>query len=375
VTHSKTEVLSGAAAGATLPGASTNYSAGFNVSWELDLFGRVREGYKLARADFRAAEYDYEATRTALAANIAQSLFDARGLAIQLADAERTVAIDEELSRVVGLRVSHGLSPSGDLDQAEASLGAARSQAESLRAQLTNARRSLLLLVGRGTDPLDSLPAAAKVGTPPPIPAMIPGELLARRPDVKAAEYRILSHAAQLKISKLALFPTLNLLPGANISKTVGSFPSSAFFWSLGVNATVPVLDRPKLIAQIHEQHALAEQIVIAYERTVQTAYVEVEQSLVLLDSDQKRVALLVEAERRAEQAYEKARLGYVRGLNDLQTALVAENTWRAIRLQMTAAETTLMERSVQAFKAMGGGWTPAAPAETAPPEVLAGKG
>ena len=113
----------------------------------------------------------------------------------------------------------------------------------------------------------------------------------------------------------------------------------------------------------------------IAYEKTVQTAYAEVEQSLVLLDSDRKRVVLLVEAERRAELAYEKARLGYARGLNDLQTALVAENTWRAIRLQMTAAQTTLMERSVQAFKALGGGWTPAAPAGTAPPEVIAGKG
>jgi NodT family efflux transporter outer membrane factor (OMF) lipoprotein len=375
VSHSKTQVLSGIAAGGTLPGGSTTYSASFDVSWELDLFGRVREGFKVANADFRAAEFDYEATRTALAANVAQSLFEARGLAIQQADAEETVRIDEELARLAQVRVSHGLSPSADLDQAEANLGAARAEAERVRAQLLNARRSLLLLLGRATDPLESLPAAASVGAPPPVPATIPGALLERRPDVRAAQYRILSRAAQLKIAKLALFPTIDLQPGATISKTVGAFPMSTFFWSLGANATVPILDRPKLIAQIHEQHAIAEQVVIAYERAVQTAYSEAEQSLVLLDSDRRRAAMLTAAETRAQAAYEKTRLGYARGLNDLQTALVAENTWRSIHSQMTAAQTTLMERSVQAFKALGGGWTPEAPAGAAPPEVLAGKG
>lgn len=375
VGRSKTEILSGVPGGFVAPSATTNLSASFDVSWELDLFGRVAQGHKFARADLKAAEFTYEATRTALAANVAQSLFQARGLAIQLQDAEETVRIDEELARLAQVRVSHGLSPSGDLDQAEANLGAARAAAQSLRAQLTTARRSLLLLVGRGTDPLESLPAAATVGTPPPVPDTIPGALLARRPDVRSAEYQIVSRAAQLKLAKLALFPTINLQPGVTVAKTIGDFGYSSLFWNLAAGASVPILDRPKLIAQIHEQHAIAEQVVIAYERAVQTAYTEVENALVLLDSDKRRVEILVAAEKRAEAAYEKARIGYARGLNDLQTALVAENTWRNIHSQMTAAQSTLMERSVQAFKAMGGGWTPEAPAKTAPPEVIAGKG
>jgi NodT family efflux transporter outer membrane factor (OMF) lipoprotein len=373
--RSRTKILDGAPGGFVAPGPTTNLSASFDVSWEADLFGRVAQGHKFAKADLRAAEFTYEATRIALAANVAQSLFQARGLAIQLKDAEETVRIDEELRRVADIRVSHGLSPSGDLDQAEANLGAAQAQQESLRAQLTTARRTLLLLVGRGVDPLESLPVPASVGSPPPIPDLIPGELLARRPDVRAAENQVLSRAAQLKIAKLQLFPTINLQPGATISKTIGDFGYTSLFWNLASGVTVPVLDRPKLIAQIHEQHALAEQIVIAYERAVQTAYSEVENALVLLDSDGKRVAILTAAERRAESAYEKSRIGYARGLNDLQTALVAENTWRTIHSQMTAAQSTLMERSVQAFKALGGGWSPEAPAKSAPAAVLAGQG
>lgn len=373
--RSKTEILSGLPGGFVAPGATTNLSASFNVSWEADLFGRVAQGHKFAKADLRAAEFTYEATRVALAANVAQSLFQARGLAIQLQDAEETVRIDEELRRVADIRVSHGLSPSGDLDQAEANLGAARAQEESLRAQLTTARRTLLLLVGRGVDPLESLPVPASVGTPPPVPSVIPGELLARRPDVRSAEFQVVSRAAQLKIAKLQLFPTITLQPGATIAKTIGAGGYSSFFWNLAAGVTVPILDRPKLIAQIDQQHALAEQIVIAYERAVQTAYSEVENALVLLDSDGKRVAILTAAEKRAQSAYEKTRIGYARGLNDLQTALVAENTWRSIHSQMTAAQSTLMERSVQTFKALGGGWTPEAPAKSAPVEVLAGRG
>lgn len=373
--RSRTNILNGAPGGFVAPGPTTNLSASFDVSWEADLFGRVTQGHKFAKADLAAAEFTYEATRVALAANVAQSLFQARGLAIQLKDAEETVRIDEELRRVADIRVSHGLSASGDLDQAEANLGAAQAQEESLRAQLTTARRSLLLLVGRGVDPLESLPVPASVGTPPPVPDLIPGALLARRPDVRSAEYQVLSRAAQLKLAKLQLFPTITLQPGATIAKTIGDFGYTSLFWNLASGVTVPILDRPKLIAQIHEQHAIAEQIVIAYERAVQTAYSEVENALVLLDSDGKRVVILTAAERRAESAYEKSRIGYARGLNDLQTALVAENTWRTIHSQMTAAQSTLMVRSVQTFKALGGGWTPEAPATSAPPQVLAGQG
>lgn len=386
--HSNTSVITGSVAGAgaagfVQTGGETSYSGSFNVSWELDLFGRVRQGFKVARADFANAEFTYEASRAALAANVAQSLFQARGLAIQLQDAQETVRIDEELRRLADVRVSHGLSPSGDLDQAEANLGAAKAQAESLSAQLTNARRSLLLLVGRGVGPLASLPVPATVGTPPPVPNLIPARLMERRPDVRAAEFAVRSQAGQLKIAKLALFPTINLKPGATITQTI--LPSSVFvpgganfitgMWSLGVNATVPILDRPKLLAQIHEQHAIAEQAVIAYEKAVQSAYGDAEQALVLLDSDKRRVDILVAAEKSAEAAYEKSRIGYARGVSTLQTALVAESTWRDIHSQMTAAQSTLMERSVQAFKALGGGWSPEALAKSAPPQTLAGRG
>jgi outer membrane protein TolC len=203
----------------------------------------------------------------------------------------------------------------------------------------------------------------------------MPGELLRRRPDVRAAEWRIVSAAKTLKVDELAVLPTINLNPAVTLSKSIGPFGYASWAWSIGGNLTQPVLDRPRLIAAIHAQRAVAEQDVIAYEKAVQTAYGDVETAFTFLDSDARRVRILTDAERRAQSAYEKSRLGYAHGLNDLTSALQTETTWRLVRAQLTAAEITLMERTVQTFKALGGGWTPEHPAISTPFAATAAKG
>lgn len=211
---------------------------------------------------------------------------------------------------------------------------------------------------------MDSLPVAAEVGIPPPVPATLPGDLLRRRPDIRAAEWKVLSAAATLKVDDLAVLPTLNLQPGFSLTKSTGPFGFASHAWSIGADLTLPVLDRPRLLAAIHAQRAVLEQDLIAYERAVQTAYGDVETALTYLDSDARRVALLREAEEHARAAYQKAGRGYARGINNLTTALQAESTWRGIDSQLSSAQTTWMQRSVQVFKALGGGWTPRQPAQ-----------
>jgi len=345
------------------PGATESYTASFDVSWELDLFGRRKAGRRGADADFYNAAFTYEATRTALIANVANSLFQARGLAIQMQDALETARIDRELAHVSDVQQKAGLVASADVDQSLAQAEAADAQAESFRAQLLAAQRSLLVLIGHGFDKVESLPASPTVGTPPPVPTTIPGDLLRRRPDVRAAEWKIVSASATLKTDDLALLPTINLQPGISITKSTGPFGYSSAAWDIGAALTQPILDRPRLIAQIRGQRAVAEQDVIAYEKAVQTAYGDAETAFTYLDSDARRVRMLTEAEARAESAYEKARLGYARGFSDLTTALQAETTWRSVRSQLSSAQITLMERSVQTFKALGGGWSPDRPA------------
>ncbi|HLI67967.1 MAG TPA: TolC family protein [Caulobacteraceae bacterium] len=345
-------------------GSVNQEAANFDVSWEIDLFGRRAAARRKANADLAAARFDYEATRTSLAANVADQLFQARGLAIQLEDAKEADRIQRELARVARVKADHGLGAAADADQAASELAQTEAEVSDLGAQLHAARRTLLVLVGRGVDPLASLPAAPQAGAPPAVPATVPGELLARRPDVREASANLRSATGQLKLNELALFPKFTLLPGVGITSTPEfgtNIVSDA--WSIGVGVAQPILDLPRLKSEIRVQGARADEAVIAYEKAVQTAYGESENALVELSSDEKRVKLLTDGEAEARRAYDAARLRYGAGIDDLTSVLTAERTWRTARTALTGAQVQALRRSVQTFKALGGGWDPSAPA------------
>jgi NodT family efflux transporter outer membrane factor (OMF) lipoprotein len=345
--------------GAVSLGSNESYSLGFNVSWELDLFGRRRAARRSADAELRNAQFTYDATRWSLAANVADSLFQARGLAIQQDQANETLRIERQLYASSKARVDHGLAPSSDTAQTESNVQSAQAQAEALGAQLSASRRQLLLLIGRGIDPLASLPVPSAVGAPPPVPTALPAELLVRRPDVREARERVESAAGKLTLNQRALLPTFTLSPGVGIQQQGSSVADRLSFWSLAASAALPVLDRPRLLSLVRQQRDVAEQAVIAYEKSVQTAYGDAESAFGYYDSDKRRVALLTAAENNARFAYQAKQEGYRRGLIDLQTALNAEAAWRQARLSLASAQITLMQRSVQVFKALGGGWSP----------------
>lgn len=345
-------------------GESESYGVNFDVTWEIDLFGRVFAARRAANAEMAAARLDYEATRASLAANVADSYFQARGLAIQLEDAKATARIQSELLRIVQVRVDRGIAATSDADRVAGDLSTAESQVAGLEADLQAQRRTLLILVGRGIEPTANLPVDAQVGAIPEAPAAIPGELLARRPDVRQAEAMLVSALGRLDYAKLAFFPTFKLTPGIGLQDTRQPTLSNVVqSWTIGANVTIPVLDIPRLLSELNAQDARTEQAAIAYEKAVQTAFGEAENSLVLLAADRRRVELLDAGEARAQRAYEASHKGYVAGVTELQTALNNEQAWRSVRTQETAAEVQALRRAVQTYKALGGGW----PLQSAP--------
>ncbi|QUD87353.1 efflux transporter outer membrane subunit [Phenylobacterium montanum] len=347
-------------------GPTDTYAAQFNVSWELDLFGRRRTTRHKAEADLAAARFDYAATRTSLAANVADQLFQARGLAIQLDDAREAARIQRELLDVAQKKAAHGLGSQADADQVASQTAQTDAQVADLETQLHAARRTLLVLVGRGADPLESLPTPATAGTAPPVPASVPGALLADRPDVREAAEKLKSAAGTLKLDELALFPKFPLQPGATLNSNVefgSALTTSA--WSIGAGLAQPILDLPRLKAEIRAQGARADQAAIAYGKTVQTAYGEAENALTGLASDEARVKLLTAGEAQGRSALDASRRRYAAGIDDLSTVLTAERTWRSARSALTGAQVQALRRSVQAFKALGGGWSPPAATTT----------
>jgi NodT family efflux transporter outer membrane factor (OMF) lipoprotein len=350
--------------GAIIPGFLTSgvteaYAANFNVSWEVDLFGRLFAARRAANADVAAARFDYESTRASLAAQVADAYFQARGLAIQLADARETARIQRELYQLALKRTQVGLAASSEPDRVAGDLAQADAQVVAIEAELQAQRRTLLILAGRTSEPTAGLDVSPFVGAVPGVPATLPDDLLRRRPDVRSAEAQLAGALRRQDLAQLALLPTFTLKPGAGWSRTErGGAATAISNWSIGGSVAQPILDIPNLLAQVRIYNARAQQAAATYEKTVQTAFSEAEGALVRLDADRRRVALLSDGEVRAQRAYQASRLGYSRGLTDLQTTLSAEEAWRTTRAQLTSAQVQAVRRAVQAYKAVGGGWS-----------------
>jgi NodT family efflux transporter outer membrane factor (OMF) lipoprotein len=350
-------------------GVSDASAVNFNASWEVDIFGRFLAARKAVNGDIAAARFDYEGARASLAASVADAYFQARGLAIQLADARETARIERELYDSATKRAAVGIAATSDADRVAGDLAQAEAQAAGLEAELQAERRTLLILAGRTIEPTANVPIAASVGQLPAVPASIPSELLKRRPDVREAEARVAAASGRSDADVLAFLPTLTYTPALGWQKqSQPGFSVTAQTLVTGGAFTQPLLSIPRLLAELKAQNARTEQAVIAYEKAVQTAFSDSEGTLVRLDADRQRVALLADGETRARRGYEAAKLGYDRGLTDLQTALSAEQSWRATRSQLTAAQVQAFRRTVQAYKALGGGW----PAERFPTDKQA---
>jgi outer membrane protein TolC len=225
---------------------------------------------------------------------------------------------------------------------------------------LRGAERSLLVLIGRGTAPSASVEIKPDVSPPPSVPFATPGSLLARRPDVREAQANLVEAAGQLRLDKIALFPSINLQPGLQASKQVEAIYTIDTQLAVGgLGLTVPVFSLPKLMAEVRAQGARGQQAVVAYERAVKSAYGDAETALTTVQADDQRVQLLESATRRSRFAFDAANKGYELGLTDLTSLIQAEESWRQTRATYTSAEISALVDTVAAFKALGGGWSP----------------
>lgn len=354
-------------------GVTDTDTGAFSVSWEFDFLGGLADERRIARLDFAATQFNVEAARASLVANVADSYFQARGLAIQLDDANEQLNIEQHLLDVAQAKADHGIGAQSDADRIAGDVAQSKSQVSNLEAQQHAAARLLLILVGRGPEPVENLPLAPSVADPPPLPDAVPAQLLARRPDVREADARMRAAALQTKLAKEQLFPNIVLKPALGIARTAS--PSVAVvsllpfilkpqqqvtatdYWSYGFGVTQPVLDIPRLLQDAKAQGARTEQAVIAYEKAVQDAFGDAENALVELASDEARIKILEDGEARARKAYDAARIRYEAGIDDVTSVLTAEQEWRADRTALTGERVQALRRAVQTYKALGGGW------------------
>lgn len=361
-----------------IPGAdgmrvlSTNYNAALDISWELDLWGRLSALSAAARADYLASGEQLRAMRQSMAAQVVQLYLEIVHARAQVALSERTVASLAEMSRQIGNRVSAGVTSPADGMLAEANLESARAGLEQRQEALERSLRQLEVTMGRY--PAGRLDTANEL---PPVPAAppagLPAELLARRPDVRAAELGLLSAGYSLGAAERSFLPAFSLTGSAGFAGSELSelFNSSNLIWSIAGRLLQPVFQGGRLVAQVDIAGGQRDEALAAYAETALTALSEVETALVVDGLLQRREAA---AERSASAAEEAVRVSYNRYQQGIDPFLnVLESQQRALdgRSAQITARHARLENRIALHLALGGGFEdepqPVAPAGVAP--------
>ncbi|MEM9557145.1 MAG: efflux transporter outer membrane subunit [Acidobacteriota bacterium] len=352
---------------ATAPGVDSQelYSAGFDASWELDLFGRVRRSVEAAEAELTASTLDLATVRTSLAAEVAGAYIDLRTFQqrLQLAVANRDAQYDTfELARS---RFNAGLVSRLDVEQARANLERTRSQIPTLRAGIERSANRLLVLAGEAPGSDQALSTVAPLpATPTRIAVGIPADALRRRPDVRAAERRLAAETARIGIATAALYPRFGLTGSIGVESLDldGLTDSGAGFFGLVPSVSWRLFDRRAVRADIEAQTATQAEALAAYEATVLRALEEVENSLVGYVEEVQRQEALRTAVAAAQRAASLAADLYRSGLRTFQDVLDAQRTLLDLQDQLALSEGSTVLEVVRLYKALGGGWTPLAP-------------
>jgi multidrug efflux system outer membrane protein len=336
-----------------------DFLAGLNLSWEVDLFGRLRNAAAAARAQAQASAADLAAVELSLQAEVASDYFSLRGDDTTIQLLQDTITVYDRAYELTRNRYKEGISAATDVDQADTLRQNARSQLAAVNLERAQLEHAIAVLLGKVPSGF-ALEPGALAGTPPPFDAGLPSKLLERRPDVGRAERAMAAANAQIGVAKAAWFPVFSLSGSGGFESVLSSswFNAPSHFWSVGPSATVPLLDAGARYGLNKQARAQYDEASAAYRKTTLTAYQEVEDNLAGLhhladqrQADEAAAASAQSSAYHADQRYEQGVADYVEVTTTHTAALNAQRDTISVRVaQMNAA--------VALVRATGGGWT-----------------
>jgi outer membrane protein, multidrug efflux system len=337
------------------------YKAGFDASWEIDVFGGVRRSVEAADANIEAAVENRRDALVTLLGDVAKNYIDLRGFQRRLAVAQANLAAQLETLDLTKIRFQVGLASDLDVAQAETQVNSTAAQIPALESFLKQAAYRLDVLIGSQPGALWEELSNEKAipALPPEVLVGLPSELLRRRPDIRSAERQLAAATAEVGAAMAELFPKFSLTGTAGLQSLSASdwFTGRSRFWSIGPTISWPIFDAGKIRATIEVRNAQQEQALSQYEKTVLNAFQEVEVSLLNYSKEQVRYRALVDAVAANRRAVELANELYVRGLNDFLNVLDAQRSLYSSESDLAQSETTTASNLVALYKALGGGW------------------
>ena len=344
--------------GPTTPRYYDNNTLGGSVSYELDLWGRVRNQVAAGNANAQAAQADLENARLSLLAQLVDEYVLLRGLDRQSTILDDTVKAFDHALTITQQRHDAGIAPGLDVAQAQTQLDSTRSEAAQILAQRAMAEHAIAALLGVSASTFTIAPAVVDIKLPP-IPAGLPSTLLERRPDIAGAQRRMMAANANIGVARAAYFPSLSLGgQGGYQSTSFGNWltaPSS--FWAIGPSAALTLFDGGLRRAQVAQARAEFDASAADYRSVVVAAFQQVEDSLANLNHYSDAAREEKTAVDAAQHTLDLSLDLYKQGAADYLTVVTSQTALLQAQLQALNLDTLQLQSSVALVLAVGGGW------------------
>ncbi len=329
------------------------------LSFEIDIWGKLRRATEAARANLLSADENRRAVVTTLVSDVASAYLRLRELDYELEISSRTLQTREESLELTKSRQAYGVSTELDLRQAEQLVYTAAETIPDIERQIEQTENQISLLLGESPNAVIRGRALTEQQLPPDVPPGLSSALLERRPDIRAAEQDLIAANAQIGVARAAYFPTLSIsgsLGGAS-TQLSSLFSGPASLWNLTPQVTQPIFTAGRLKSSVKFAEAEHERMLIHYEKTIQTAFTETSDALIahqrFRESRAKQEALEKTLEVRLRLAY----LRYHGGVDTQLNALDADRDLFQAQLDLSRLRLEEILSVVQLYKALGGGW------------------
>jgi multidrug efflux system outer membrane protein len=343
---------------ATVHRINEQYSAAFNVGWEIDLFGRLRRATEASQAELLASEEARSGLALSLATTVANSYISLRDLDAELNIARLTLQSREESLRIFELRYKGGVISEMEVAQMRAEYETARIAVPTAELAVAQQENALSVLLGRLPGPIPRGKALADMGLPLP-PVSLPSSVLERRPDIRQSEQNLIANNARIGVAKAAYFPTITLtgLLGSSSVSFSNLFTGPARVWSYGADVAMPIFTAGSIFGQVQSAEARQVQALEQYRKTIENAFREVDDSLIsgiksreIVDGRIRQVDSL--------KIYAKnARLRYDAGYSSFLEVLDAERSLFQSQIYESQARAQALIAVTTLYKTLGGGW------------------
>ena len=329
------------------------------LSYEVDIWGKLRRASEAARANLLSAEENRKAVTTTLVSEVASAYFSLRELDYQLEISQRTLATRKDSLGLIQNRQAGGVATLLDLRQGEQLVYTASETIPELQQQIAQTENRISLLLGKNPGGVARGRSLTDQDLPPEVPAGLPSALLERRPDIRVAEQTLIAANAEIGVARAAYFPTISLsgFLGGQGTQLSSLFAGPSAIWNFTPQVTQPIYVGGRLRSEVKLSQAQRDSALIQYEKTIQTAFTEVSNALI---AHQRVRESRVQQELLVAALQDRTRLAYVRyrgGVDTLLNALDSDRDLFQAELTLSQIRLNELDSVVELYKALGGGW------------------